>query len=193
LISLLLTCLTTHYAELLKECFDPAVTSESWAKDDPRLDNGYFRRLTPTWERNVALRNDYARRQALAEIDVLAAMALGLSLDELKTIYRIQFPVLQQNEDDTCYDIRDRIVFTSNRGLPNVGFACPRWEEIRHMSEGAVSRTITDDNLPGGPRERTIVYEALFDRCDLTKPSGQPSSSTSGGPEILLRCAGFYF
>ncbi|MFH1758287.1 MAG: hypothetical protein ABH969_09590 [Pseudomonadota bacterium] len=26
--------------------------------------------------------------------------------------------------------------------------------------------TITDDTLPGGPRERTITYTAPFDRCD---------------------------
>jgi len=35
------------------------------------------------------------------------------------------------------------------------------------MKSGAVERTITDDTLPGGPRERTIVvYEAPFDNCD---------------------------
>ncbi len=166
---LFLNCLTTHYADLWKECFDPAFTDDRWAKDDPRLDNEHFRRLTPTWERNVALRTDYARRQALVEIDVLASMALGLTLDELKTIYRIQFPVLRQNENDTWYDRRGRIVFTCSKGLTGVGFSRPEWEGIRHMTEGTVSRTITDDTLPGGPRERTIVYEAPFDRCDREK------------------------
>ena len=29
-----------------------------------------------------------------------------------------------------------------------------------------IERTVTDDTLPGGPRERTIVYEAPFDQCD---------------------------
>ena len=37
-------------------------------------------------------------------------MALGLTLDELILIYNIQFPVLQQNEDDTWYDQNGRIV-----------------------------------------------------------------------------------
>jgi hypothetical protein len=31
---------------------------------------------------------------------------------------------------------------------------------------GSISRTIIDDTLPGGPVERTITYEAPFDRCD---------------------------
>ena len=36
---------------------------------------------------------------------------LGLTLEELKTIYRIQFPVLKQNENETFYDMNGRIVF----------------------------------------------------------------------------------
>ncbi len=40
------------------------------------------------------------------------------------------------------------------------------WEDIADMTSGTVSRTIVDDTLPGGPVERTITYEAPFDRCD---------------------------
>jgi len=136
---------------------------------DVRLDDEHFRRVGPTWERAVALRTDYMRRQALVEIDVLAAMALGLTLDELITIYRVQFPVLRQNENDTWYDRRGRIVFTCSKGLTGVGFSRAEWEEIGHMPSGVVTRTITDDTLPGGPRERIIEYEAPFDRCDREK------------------------
>ncbi|MEI7637161.1 MAG: hypothetical protein WCJ37_07620 [Syntrophus sp. (in: bacteria)] len=164
--SLLLNCLTTHYAELWDECWDEAFRQECWTKDNPRLDNGKFTNLTPKWQRDCALRTDYERRQALVEIDVLAAMALGLTLEELCTIYRIQFPVLRQNENDTWYDQNGRIVFTVSKGLPGVGFSRQEWNEIKDMKSGTVSRTITDDTLPGGPRERTITYTAPFDRCN---------------------------
>ena len=34
------------------------------------------------------------------------------------------------------------------------------------MKCGTVEPTITDDTLPDGPRKRTIIYEAPFDRCN---------------------------
>jgi hypothetical protein len=175
-LTLALNCLTTHYADLWSECWDEAFRQQRWAKQDPRLPNEFFTNLTPTWQRNCALRSDYARRQALVEIDVLVAQALKLTLEELITIYRVQFPVMQQYERDTWYDRNGRIVFTASKGLTGVGF--PRkgsgrgpnkttgWEDIAAMTSGTVSRTIIDDTLPGGPVERTIIYEAPFDRCD---------------------------
>ena len=187
--ALILNCLTTHYTDLWEEVFVPGCRHDRWAKpDDARLPTSFFADLTPHWTRHVALRTDYARRQALVEIDVLAAMAFGLTLDELCTIYRVQFPVLNQNERDTWYDVNGRIVFTVSRGLVGVGLPRKKrmgdtcygirtdrrredgialgWEDIRDLNRGVVTRTIMDDTLPGGPFERTIEYHAPFDRCD---------------------------
>ncbi|MBW4532660.1 MAG: hypothetical protein KME09_01855 [Pleurocapsa minor HA4230-MV1] len=169
---LTLSCLTTHYAELWETSYTPEFNQDTWTKQDPRLNNQFFHNLTPNWQRNVALRTDYKRRQALVEIDVLAAMALGLTLDELITIYRVQFPVMRQYEKDTWYDQNGRIVFTSSKGLPGVGFlrTAPRgetgWEDIKDMKTETVERTIEDNTLPGGTVTRTIVYQAPFDLCN---------------------------
>ncbi len=164
-----------------------AFRTDAWAKHDPRLPQD-FGELPLEWRREVALRTGYARRQALVEIDVLAAMALGLTLEELLTIYRVQFPVMRQYEADTWYDRHGRIVFTASKGLPGVGL--PRkarkgdtayglwtgatdrsgiaigWEEVRDLQQVVVTHRVTDDTLPGGPVERTIEYHAPFDRCD---------------------------
>ena len=122
------------------------------------------------------------------EIDVLVAMALGRTLKELKTIYRVQFPVMRQYEADTWYDANGRIVFTNSKGLTGVGL--PRnaskkdvcyaintpdrtdsniplgWNDIKDLPQGTVTKTFEDDILPGGPVERTVIYVAPFDRCD---------------------------
>lgn len=166
--SLMLNCLTKHYSSLWKNCWDEKYQLDSWAKQDSRLDNTHFAKLTPQWTWDTPLRTDYERRQALVEIDVLTAMALGMTLQQLKTIYRIQFPVLQSYEADTWYDANGRITFTNNRSLVGVGF--DRKEFELNMKDAPAGkkfyRTIMDDTMPGGPVERTIEYVAPFDRCD---------------------------
>jgi len=185
---LCLNSLTVHYADLWLECWHESFKQQRWAKSDPRLPDEFFSSLTPEWQRDCALRSDYARRQALVEIDVLVALALDLTLDELLTLYRVQFPVMRQYEADTWYDQKGRIVFTNSKGLPGVGL--PRkaknndanygiktperseslialgWEDINDLSEGTVTKTYLDDTQPEGVIERTIEYLAPFDRCN---------------------------
>jgi hypothetical protein len=164
--ALLLNCLTINYKLLWRECFNSEYINNTWAKTDFRLRDDRFSNLVPQWTWDSPLRYDYERRQALVEIDVLTSMALGMTLDQLKTIYRIQFPVLQSYEADTWYDRNGRIVFTNNRSLTGVGYSRQEWEPIRDAKNGTFTRTITDDTMPGGPVERTIEYIAPFDRCD---------------------------
>ena len=133
--TLLLNCLTKYYADLWHECWRDDYQQERWSIDDDRLKP--FDELTEQWSWHTPLRNYFERRQALVEIDVISAMALGLSLEDLKMIYTIQFPVLQQNEDDTWYDAHGNIVFTCSKGLTGVGLerkgsrTTTGWEDIR--------------------------------------------------------------
>jgi hypothetical protein len=164
--TLSLNCLTTHFADLWLECWDEAYRKETWLSDDPRLDPDFWRKLRPEWTRHCALRTDFARRWALVELDVLVARALGLTLEELQTIYRIQFPVMRQYEADTWYDQRGRIIFTNSKGLPGVGLPRAEWNEVRALQSGTVKRTVTDTTLPTGPVEREITWHAPFTKCD---------------------------
>jgi hypothetical protein len=162
-----LNSVTAHFKALWSAVWDAGFREETWLGDDPRLDADFWRNLTPEWTRHCALRTDFARRWALVELDVLAARALGLTLEELQTIYRIQFPVMQQFEADTWYDQRGRIIFTNNsQGLPGVGLPRAEWNEVRALQSGTVKRTVTDTTLPTGPVEREITYHAPFTKCD---------------------------
>lgn len=175
--TLMLNCLTRHYADLWNEIWKDEYKNELWSICDKRLKP--FTSLTEQWQWSTPLRNYFERRQALVEIDVIAAMALGLSLQDLEMIYTIQFPVLQQNENDTWYDAEGKIVFTCSRGLTGVGLDRPVWNAMRGNPikdadgnviayEGLVSQyTHTIDprksELYGGQQQTFI---APYNRCD---------------------------
>lgn len=171
--TLLLNSLTVHYADLWQSCWRPEYAQEEWSLSDPRLKP--FTGLTEEWTWDTPLRNYFERRQALVEIDVLAAMALGLSLKDLELIYTIQFPVLQQNENDTWYDAKGNIVFTCSSGLKGVGCERKEWEAIRgSLSEDGMTYEGTaptyvhtidpkKSEMYGGEE---VTYYAPYNKCD---------------------------
>ena len=159
---LVLNCLTKQYSDLWNEVYCDDFCNQTWSIEDSRLKP--FNTLQRDWTWNTPLRNYFERRQALVEIDVIAAMALGLSLQDLEMIYTIQFPVLQQNENDTWYDRKGNIVFTCSKGLTGVGVDRPQWERIRYMQEGdTYVHTIEKSELYRGHQ---VTYYAPFTKCD---------------------------
>jgi hypothetical protein len=158
--------------------------------------------------REKGRQDQYTRYNILVELDVLVTMLMGLDINDLLSIYLIQFWVLKQNDKDTYYDQNGHIIFTPSKGLVGVGL--PRkaskkddpveieypdgtkkskplgWEDIcpdpaptengrrTNYADGnsygkpkipdgtKIHRTVMDDTLPGGPREKTITYVAPF-------------------------------
>ncbi|WP_181699357.1 DNA methyltransferase [Nocardia sp. GTS18] len=108
--TLRLNCLTQAYAPLWSELFSP-----EWLKDSsvPNLGNAYYgpselSNVTQDWTWNTPLRSASDRRQALIEIDAIVAVMLNITAEELLTIYRTQFPVLQKYEREALYDANGR-------------------------------------------------------------------------------------
>lgn len=188
---LALNSLTISYSQLWGEVFERQFCSEKWSQpENSRLPAGFFTQLKPAWSPEFALRSHYARYMALVELDTLVAMNVGLSLNELSLIYRIQFPVMQQYERDTWYDANGRIVFTISKGLVGVGLPRKRqrsdapiylhspqetpcevegWDEILKLQDAGklpngtiITTSVLDDTQPGGPVRRERKYVAPF-------------------------------
>ena len=162
-------CLNNLFAPLWDRHFNQEWTKQQWTISDQRLST--FNDLSK-WSYKVPLRNHFERRWAQIEIDVLVAMGFGLTIEELVLLFTVQFPVLQQNEDDTWFDQKGNIVFTASKGLSGVGLDRSEWDRIsqelthmqRKLKEGETyTHTITKSELYQGQQ---ITYFPPFDKCD---------------------------
>lgn len=109
--SLRLNALTEAYSALWSAEVGRGWSSDSWTggldyEGRPRLGD-----VNPFWEPRSPLRRAADRRQALVEIDAIVALLLGITAEELCTIYRTQFAVLYGYDLNTYfYDANGRVV-----------------------------------------------------------------------------------
>ena len=152
--TLRLNCLTDAYADLWAECWD-----ESFLDDSPILTRYDDRPIGPEWTADVPLRRAEDRRNAQAEIDVMVAMMLGVTAEDLCTLYRTQFAVLYSNDHAIKKSRNPYVYDTNGRQLPTP--VRQAWEKRK--------RPTSNEDMPLSERTHThpgsgvsYVYDLPF-------------------------------
>ncbi|KSU54742.1 DNA methyltransferase [Microbacterium enclense] len=109
--SLRLLALTDAYADLVAVAYDPGMAGVEWAGGIDYGNRGSIGLNSSQWSIATPLRRASDRRQAQIEIDSIVALSLGITADELCTIYRTQFAVLYGYDRNVYfYDANGRLV-----------------------------------------------------------------------------------
>lgn len=159
-----LNCLTESYRKLWEEQFSTSITNDTWALKDVRLFNETEKSwsdLNPDWERQTPFRIDFSRRAALVEIDVLIALAIGISIDQIIQVYKSQFAVMKQYEDVDQYD-------TNGNRLPNTTRKDPGAKELREAlkNHDSVSPVTVSWEIDNGNTTVTKTFVPPFKHVD---------------------------
>jgi len=178
-----MNCVNHWYEDLWQSAYEEEMKNDSWSSDDSRLSS--FALLEDHINEFTLLKNDYERRMALVELDVIAAMAMGFTLDDLLFIYINTFSTTQKYEADTWYDANGRVVFSvsseydlklDRKGNARKGII--GWEEIRGeeiLEDGKVigykgTTTTLDFEIDSSRSEaysgKVITFVAPYTKCD---------------------------
>jgi hypothetical protein len=149
--TLRLNCVTNVYADLWRDVYRDAFTNDRWSGGRPRINRPDLGGVTQEWSASIPLRIAEDRRQALIEIDALVALMLGVTADQLCSIYRTQFAVLYG------YDHHSYVYDANGRLVPNEVLSV--WRKKGDKTSGA-ERTATNQS------GHTYIYELPFQLLD---------------------------
>ena len=149
--TLRLNCVTDAYTDLWRHVYREKFTDDQWAGGWPRANRSELGAVTRDWTTTSPLRIAEDRRQALVEIDALVALMLGVTADQLCTIYRTQFAVLYG------YDHNSYVYDANGRLVPNEVLSV--WRKKSDTISGA-ERTATNQS------GHTYIYELPFRLLD---------------------------
>lgn len=156
--TLRLNCLTAAYADLWRDCFDSSFASDAWTGGVDRANRPALGDVGPEWTANTPLRLPEDRRQALVEIDAIMAIVTGISIDDLVTIYRTQFGVL--NDYDRGEGKKAYIFDANGRQIPSS--VRTAWNKAGRPETGLPLEDRTAVHPSATGTGRTIVYEQPF-------------------------------
>ncbi len=106
-----LTAVTSEFANFVATSLPESCLAPDWAGGLEYHGRTGLSAGVDMWTRDFPIRRASDRRQALIEIDAIVALSVGLSADELCTIYRTQFAVLYgYDRNSYFYDINGRLV-----------------------------------------------------------------------------------
>jgi hypothetical protein len=156
--TLRLNCLTDAYADLWKDTYSPSFTADAWTGGLDRANRPALGDVGPQWSMTSPLRIDEDRRQALVEIDAIMAIVTGISIDDLVTIYRTQFGVLNdydrgEGKKAYIFDANGRQILSSVRTA---------WNKAGRPESGMSIEDRTAVHPSATGTGRTIVYEQPF-------------------------------
>src|SRR5699024_6703514 len=156
--TLRLNCLTDAYAALWKDTYSETFTTDAWTGGLDRSNRPALGDVGPEWSMASPLRIDKDRRQALVEIDAIMAIVTGISIDDLVTIYRTQFGVL--NDYDRGEGKKAYIFDANGRQIPSS--VRTAWNKAGRPETGLPLEARTAVHPSATGTGRTIVYEQPF-------------------------------
>lgn len=185
-----LNCLTKFYSDLWNKFISEFCEFDGWLYKHELLDDSYWEKFKNPWVDSSPAKSDFVRFVIQAELDVLVAKSLDLSLSDLMSAYNIQFPVLAQYEHENLYSSCGKLAFSTSKSLSGVGlkknthgirfspelgmnaesnFLFSSRDELLTLKYGFLEVSMVDSSTTRDSGNKIIYELPLFgvDRCEI--------------------------